>query len=132
MAQSPQLHKQMAICGGLKRVFEVGPIFRAESSNTHRHLTEFTGIDVEMELDGDYSSFLTFVSELLEFLGKEICTSSLCDLILQVATAEPLRIPTIPTLSFKEGRQLLKETVTINRSDAFSDFSYVILILIIK
>lgn len=31
-----------------KRVFEVGPVFRAEKSLTHRHLCEFTGLDVEM------------------------------------------------------------------------------------
>lgn len=40
LAQSPQLHKQMAIGGDLERVFEIGPVFRAENSNTHRHMTE--------------------------------------------------------------------------------------------
>ena len=41
LAQSPQLYKQMAIMCGLERVFEIGPVFRAENSNTNRHLTEF-------------------------------------------------------------------------------------------
>ena len=40
LAQSPQLHKQMCIAGDMGSVFEVGPVFRAEESNTHRHLTE--------------------------------------------------------------------------------------------
>ena len=40
LAQSPQLHKQMAIGGDCGRVFEIGPVFRAENSNTHRHMTE--------------------------------------------------------------------------------------------
>lgn len=40
LAQSPQLHKQMCIAGDMKSVFEVGPVFRAENSNTHRHMTE--------------------------------------------------------------------------------------------
>ena len=40
LAQSPQLHKQMCIAGDMKRVFEASPVFRAENSNTHRHLTE--------------------------------------------------------------------------------------------
>ena len=40
LAQSPQFYKQMAIAGGLHRVFEIGPVFRAENSNTPRHLTE--------------------------------------------------------------------------------------------
>lgn len=48
LAQSPQLYKQMAICADFKRVFETGPVFRAENSFTHRHLCEFTGLDVEM------------------------------------------------------------------------------------
>lgn len=48
LAQSPQFYKQMAIAAGLDRVFEVGPVFRAEPSYTTRHATEFTGVDVEM------------------------------------------------------------------------------------
>jgi aspartyl/asparaginyl-tRNA synthetase len=40
LAQSPQLSKQMCISGDMQSVFEVGPVFRAEESNTHRHLTE--------------------------------------------------------------------------------------------
>lgn len=40
LAQSPQLYKQMCIAGDMASVFEVGPVFRAEESNTHRHLTE--------------------------------------------------------------------------------------------
>ena len=40
LTQSPQFHKQMAIAGGLNRVFSKGPVFRAENSNTKRHLTE--------------------------------------------------------------------------------------------
>lgn len=40
LTQSPQFFKQMTIAGGMKRVFSVGPVFRAENSNTKRHLTE--------------------------------------------------------------------------------------------
>jgi aspartyl-tRNA synthetase len=54
LAQSPQLHKQLAICGGFRRVFEVGHVFRAEDSNTHRHLCEFVGLDAEMEIMRHY------------------------------------------------------------------------------
>ena len=43
LAQSPQLYKQMAIAGDFDRVYTVGGVFRAEDSNTHRHLTEFVG-----------------------------------------------------------------------------------------
>jgi len=54
LAQSPQLYKQMAICADFERVFEVGPVFRAEKSNTHRHLTEFVGLDIEMAIEETY------------------------------------------------------------------------------
>jgi aspartyl/asparaginyl-tRNA synthetase len=45
----------MAIMGDLERVFEVGPVFRAENSHTGRHLTEFTGLDFEMEIKESYT-----------------------------------------------------------------------------
>ncbi|KAF3917103.1 hypothetical protein ABW20_dc0104688 [Dactylellina cionopaga] len=48
LAQSPQLAKQMSVIADFERVYEIGPVFRAEDSNTHRHLTEFTGLDLEM------------------------------------------------------------------------------------
>ena len=48
LAQSPQLYKQMLMSGGLERVYEVGPAFRAEEHNTPRHLNEFISIDIEI------------------------------------------------------------------------------------
>ncbi len=45
--QSPQLFKQICMSGGLDRVFEIGPIFRAEEHSTRRHLNEATSIDIE-------------------------------------------------------------------------------------
>ena len=48
LAQSPQFYKQMAMAAGFDRVFEIGPVFRADPSFTSRHATEFTSIDVEM------------------------------------------------------------------------------------
>ena len=54
MAQSPQLYKQMAIAADFGKVFTVGAVFRAEDSNTHRHLTEFVGLDMEMAFQHHY------------------------------------------------------------------------------
>ena len=47
LAQSPQFYKQMAMAAGLERIFETGPVFRAEKSYTNKHATEFTGFDLE-------------------------------------------------------------------------------------
>jgi len=48
LAQSPQLYKQNLMAAGFDRVFEIGPAFRAEASDTVRHLAEFTSLDIEM------------------------------------------------------------------------------------
>ncbi|KAF9270270.1 aspartate-tRNA ligase [Marasmius fiardii PR-910] len=64
LAQSPQLAKQMAIAADFERVYEIGPVFRAEDSNTHRHLTEFMGLDLEMVIEEHYHE----VMELLDGL----------------------------------------------------------------
>lgn len=48
LSQSPQFYKQMAMASGLEKVFMVGPVFRAEPSFTTRHVTEFTGWDMEV------------------------------------------------------------------------------------
>eukprot|EP00972_Heterocapsa_arctica_P103515 15255271-Heterocapsa_arctica.AAC.1 len=59
LAQSPQIYKQMAMSADLPGVFEVGPVFRAENSNTTRHLCEFTGLDIEMPIAWSYGEVLT-------------------------------------------------------------------------
>ncbi|KAI1797828.1 aspartate-tRNA ligase [Ganoderma leucocontextum] len=64
LAQSPQLAKQMAIAADFERVYEIGPVFRAEDSNTHRHMTEFIGLDLEMAIEEHYHE----VMELLDSL----------------------------------------------------------------
>lgn len=65
LAQSPQFFKQMAIAAGIDRVFEIGPVFRAEPSYTSRHATEFTGIDVEMAWIDDVEDVMAFEEEML-------------------------------------------------------------------
>ena len=47
LSQSPQLYKQLTILGGMERVFEIGPAFRAEKHDTYRHLNEFISFDIE-------------------------------------------------------------------------------------
>lgn len=54
----------MAISADFGRVFEIGPVFRAEDSFTHRHLCEFVGLDLEMEIKEHYFEVLDFVNDL--------------------------------------------------------------------
>ncbi|MBR2786760.1 MAG: aspartate--tRNA(Asn) ligase [Clostridia bacterium] len=60
LAQSPQFYKQMAMCSGFEKVFEVAPAFRAEKSNSYRHATEFNSFDIEI-------SYIDSLEELMEF-----------------------------------------------------------------
>jgi aspartyl/asparaginyl-tRNA synthetase len=65
LAQSPQFYKQMAIAGGMERVFEVGPAFRAERSFTSRHETEFTSIDMELAWIRSHHDLMLLEEQLL-------------------------------------------------------------------
>ena len=60
LAQSPQFYKQMAMCSGFEKVFEIAPAFRAENSNSYRHTTDFTSFDIEM-------SYIESLEELMDF-----------------------------------------------------------------
>ncbi len=60
LAQSPQFYKQMAMCAGFEKVFEIAPAFRAENSNSYRHTTDFTSFDIEI-------SYLNNLEELMDF-----------------------------------------------------------------
>jgi aspartyl/asparaginyl-tRNA synthetase len=65
LAQSPQFYKQLAIAGGVDRVFEIGPVFRAEPSFTSRHATEFTGVDVELAWIDSVEDVMSFEERML-------------------------------------------------------------------
>jgi aspartyl-tRNA synthetase len=60
LAQSPQFYKQMAMSAGFGRVFEIGPVFRANPSFTSRHDTEFTSVDVELSWVDSHEDVMAF------------------------------------------------------------------------
>ena len=65
LAQSPQFYKQMALASGFEKVFETGPVFRAENSNSYRHTTEFTGFDIEISYINSYHDIMEFEEDIL-------------------------------------------------------------------
>ncbi|XP_068641796.1 aspartate--tRNA ligase 2, cytoplasmic [Aristolochia californica] len=112
LAQSPQLHKQMAISGNFERVFEIGPVFRAEDSFTHRHLCEFTGLDVEMEIKEHYFEVLDIVDRLFVTMFDSL--NEKCQKELEAVGKQypftPLKyLRKTLHLTFEEGLQMLKE-----------------------
>lgn len=72
LAQSPQLYKQMLIAADYERVFEVAPVFRAENSNSHRHMTEFMGLDLEMAFEEHYDEVVDMLADLFSFIFKQL------------------------------------------------------------
>ena len=67
LAQSPQFYKQMAMASGLERIFETGPVFRAEKSYTNKHATEFTGFDLEFSYIDSFDDVMKMEEELLTY-----------------------------------------------------------------
>ena len=72
LAQSPQFYKQMAMAAGFERIFEVGPVFRAEKSFTSKHTTEFTGFDLEFSYINSYKDVMKMEEELLKASLKSV------------------------------------------------------------
>ena len=80
LAQSPQFYKQMALASGFDRVFEIAPAFRAENSNSYRHTTEITMLDVEFSYIESFEDVMNFEEDLIiagltkvkEMYGEEI------------------------------------------------------------
>ena len=65
LAQSPQFYKQMAMASGFERIFETGPVFRAEKSFTNKHTTEFTGFDLEFSYIDSHEDVMALEEEML-------------------------------------------------------------------
>ena len=112
LAQSPQLYKQMAVIGDIEKVFEIGPVFRAENSNTGRHLCEFTGLDIEMAFKDHYFEVLDVIGDLFYHIFQGIHTrfANELNIIANQYPFEPLKFSkNIVKLDFKEGVKMLED-----------------------
>lgn len=72
LAQSPQFYKQMAMAAGFERIFEIGPVFRADPSFTARHMTEFTGVDVEISWIKSHEEVMEFEERWLQYVYQRV------------------------------------------------------------
>jgi len=113
LAQSPQFFKQMAVAAGVERVFEIGPVFRAEPSFTSRHATEFTGVDVEMAWIAGVEDVMAFEERLLVRVLEEVKARH------GAAIAEHFGVDvTIPAVPFP--RLTMAEAISWLRSDGWN------------
>ena len=112
LAQSPQLYKQRCIIADFKRVYEIGPVFRAENSFTSRHLCEFTGLDIEMEIKDHYFEVLDILGELFYYIfnGLKERYSKELEVINDQYPFEPLILtPNVLKLPWTEGIKMLTD-----------------------
>jgi aspartyl-tRNA synthetase len=109
LAQSPQFYKQMAMAAGFGRVFEIGPVFRANPSFTSRHDTEFTSVDVEISWIDSHEDVMAFEERWLahalaavkERHGAEIERTFGVDVVVPA-------VP-FPRLTLAEAKQQLRD-----------------------
>lgn len=104
LAQSPQLYKQMLV-GVFERVFEVGPVFRAEPHDTPRHLNEYVSLDAEMGFITDHRDVMAVLEKVMRSMARaasEHRSASLAGARLPVRSPE-----SFPVLHFTEALDLL-------------------------
>ena len=109
LAQSPQFYKQMAIAAGIDKVFEVGPVFRAEPSFTSRHATEFTGIDVEIAWIDSFEDVMSFEERMLAHALAAVRERHGAEIAEQLGTEVVVPTVPFPRSTMTEAIRLLRE-----------------------
>lgn len=107
LAQSPQFYKQMAMAAGFEKVFEVGPVFRAEPSFTSRHATEFTGYDAEFSFIDSHYDVMDEEERMIAY-GLQKIKGSYGEEIKKMFDRDVI-VPSLPfpKISIKEAKEIL-------------------------
>jgi nondiscriminating aspartyl-tRNA synthetase len=109
LAQSPQFYKQMAMAAGFGKVFEIGPVFRANPSFTSRHDTEFTSVDVEISWIDSHEDVMSFEERWLAHVlgmvkeqhGEQIAATFDSSLVVP-------EVP-FPRVTLEDAKRMLRE-----------------------
>jgi aspartyl-tRNA synthetase len=117
LAQSPQFYKQMAMASGFERIFETGPVFRAEKSFSNKHATEFTGFDLEISYIDSFYDVMQLEAELLTFTLKAV-KEKFGEQIKELTGLEVI-VPTLPfpVMKLKDVYQELKDRYGLEVSE---------------
>ncbi|KAJ5167734.1 Aspartate--tRNA ligase [Penicillium canariense] len=113
LAQSPQLAKQMAIAADFGRVYEIGAVFRAENSNTHRHLTEYTGLDIEMAIEEHYHEMLETLDATIKNILSGVYGKYRREINMvknQFPCEDVVWLEETPIIRFSDGIQMLNDS----------------------
>ena len=107
LAQSPQFYKQMMV-GVFDRVFETGPVFRAEKHNTKRHLNEYTSLDFEMGYIDSFTEIMEMETGFLRYMTEEL--KKRCEKELKMLEVDLPDVEKIPCVPFTEAKELVRQT----------------------
>ena len=111
LAQSPQFYKQMLV-GVFDRVFEVGPVFRAEKHNTKRHLNEYTSLDFEMGYIEDYTDIMAMETGFLQYTMKLLAKDYQKELDMLGITLPD--VSKIPAVRFDKAKEMVAEKYNLS------------------
>jgi nondiscriminating aspartyl-tRNA synthetase len=106
LAQSPQFYKQIMV-GVFERVYEVGPVFRAEPHDTARHLAQYLSLDAEMGFIGDHTDIMATLRDV--FAGITVNIAEHAGPSIELLSLELPTVPAeVPTIDFVEAQQLIE------------------------
>ena len=109
LAQSPQFYKQMAMAAGFDKVFEIGPVFRANPSSTSRHDTEFTSVDMEISWIDSHEDIMKLEEKWLAYILSVVAQEHGED--IKETFGIDVVIPSLPfpRVTLAEVREILEE-----------------------
>ncbi|MEM2849757.1 MAG: amino acid--tRNA ligase-related protein, partial [Candidatus Bathyarchaeia archaeon] len=118
LAQSPQLYKEQ-LSSVFERVFEIGPVFRAEKFKTPRHLSEITSVDVEVAF-ADYEDVMNLLEEMINHVVGDLTDKCLEELQLLEVELEKPKMP-FKRITYDEAYNALKDLgVEVSWGEDFS------------
>ncbi len=106
LAQSPQFYKQ-ALIPVYERVFEIGPVFRAEKHNTARHLNEYTSMDFEMAFIESFYDIMEMEAGFLKYALSLLQTDYAAQ--LKILGVKLPNADSIPSVRFKDAKEMVAE-----------------------
>ena len=105
LAQSPQLYKQILV-GAFERVFEIGPVFRAEPHDTPRHLNQYTSLDAEMGFIDDHHTVMGVVERAIAGMLLALSETAAEEIAL-LKLVLPASVTPFPSIHFAEAQALI-------------------------
>ena len=112
LSQSPQFFKQASISSGLEAIFEIGPVFRAEESHSTRHMTEFTGFDVEFAWCFETADVMKLEEEILTYAFSKL--EPFKEKVMELYGIELMTKPTVQYMTLAEAKAILADDLKLS------------------